>query len=67
MKHEWQVKRETVEHPDGQRRWDRTYLCLLRWAHEREVTPMPQKQEVPNEGSDLCPRFDPQTGRNPDD
>jgi hypothetical protein len=67
MKHKWQVKREIVAYPDGQRRWDKAYLCLLRWAHEREVTRISQKQEVSHESSSLCPRFDPQTSRNPDD
>ncbi len=67
MKHEWQVKREMVEHPDGQRRWDRTYLSLLRWAQERQVTQTVQKQEVPHEGGYLRTGVDSQTSRNPDD
>ena len=67
MKHEWQIKRETMEHPDGQRRWDRAYLCLLRWAHEREGTQITQKQEVPHEGGDLCTGIDSQASRNPND
>lgn len=66
MKRKWQIKRETVEHPDGQWRWDRTYLCLLRWAHEREMTQTLRK-EVPDESRPLRTRFDPQTSRNPDD
>jgi hypothetical protein len=65
MKHEWQVKRAMVEHPDGQRRWDRAYLCLLRWAHEQEETQPPQKQEASHESCPLRTSFDSQAGRNP--
>lgn len=67
MKQEWKVKGEIVEYPDGQRRWDMTYLCLLRWAYEPEIGSLQWKQEVPHESSSLRTGFDQQTGRYPDD
>ena len=29
---EWQVRRVLQPHPDGQRRWDRTYQQLMAWT-----------------------------------
>jgi hypothetical protein len=29
MKHQWHVRREVMERPDAQRRWDRAYQNLL--------------------------------------
>jgi len=37
MKRQWQARRATQPHPDGQRRWDQAYQHLLRWALENEV------------------------------
>lgn len=34
MKRAWKVQRSLIEQPDGQRRWDRAYQCLLQWAEE---------------------------------
>jgi hypothetical protein len=34
MNRTWQIHRDTVAQPDGQRRWDRAYQLLLRWADE---------------------------------
>ena len=36
----WQIRREVVGCPDGQRRWDRAYQLLLHWAvaPPKEVT-----------------------------
>ena len=47
MKPTWQIRRQLVEHRDGQRRWDQSYQHLVRWA------PMPQ--EVSHERRDVCP------------
>jgi hypothetical protein len=41
MNRTWQVHRETVAHIDGQRRWDRAYQLLLRWAADRGAAPVP--------------------------
>lgn len=32
MRRTWQVRRDVVEQPDGQARWDRAYQLLLRWG-----------------------------------
>ncbi len=37
MERTWQVHRDTIVHPDGQRRWDRAYQLLLSWADEHSV------------------------------
>ena len=47
----WQIRRELVGCPDGQRRWDRAYQLLLHWA----VAP-------PKEGT--WPFTAPELGRN---
>ena len=36
MKRQRHVRRETVERPDAQGRWDRAYQSLLRWSLENE-------------------------------
>ena len=36
MKRQWHVRREAVERPDAQGRWDRAYQSLLRWSLENE-------------------------------
>ena len=32
MKHQWRMRRQFHQHPDGQRRWDRAYQLLLQWT-----------------------------------
>src|ERR671934_5268 len=32
MRRTWQIRRETIEQPDGQIRWDHAYQLLLRWT-----------------------------------
>ena len=65
MKRQWQARRATQPHPDGQRRWDQAYQHLLRWALEneagrRESTATAQPQEVRHERArgDLRPGRD---------
>ena len=41
MNRTWQIRRETVAHPDGQRRWDRAYQLLLCWAADTVAAPAP--------------------------
>ena len=36
MKRQWQVRREAVERPDAQGRWDRAYQFLLQWSLQNE-------------------------------
>ena len=40
MKRQWHVRREAVERPDAQGRWDRAYQSLLRWSLENEQEAM---------------------------
>jgi hypothetical protein len=51
MNRMWQVHRELVAHPDGQRRWDRAYQLLLRWADD---VPVAQASTVTQEDDDAC-------------
>jgi hypothetical protein len=29
---QWKTKRQLVERPDAQRRWDQAYRCLMQWS-----------------------------------
>jgi hypothetical protein len=65
MKRQWRIRRQSVEYPDGQRRWDSAYRCILQWscAAGREQpqgqVPCPlQMPEVYHESSSVCPSFD---------
>ena len=46
MNRTWQIRRETVAHPDGQRGWDRAYQLLLRWAADAVAAPAPTIAQV---------------------
>ena len=59
MKRQWQVRRTTVEVPQGQQRWDQVYQLLLRWALTDE--------EVLRARSGVCPRLDDTAGAAADD
>jgi len=50
----WQVHRETVTHPDGQRRWDRAYQLLLRWTAEPTVQAPSIAQEEDHAHCRVC-------------
>lgn len=69
MQTEWQIRRRTVAQTDGQRRWDLTYQCLLRWARQAQATPAPlaQTQEEQNASSSVCTCIDAAAGTNADD
>jgi hypothetical protein len=65
MKRQWQVRRTTVMHVNGQQRWDQAYQHLLRWAcpdQSGPITPsVPRSrppQEVKHARSDLCASID---------
>ena len=59
MNRTWQVHRETVAHPDGQRRWDRAYQLLLRWADEELAAQPPAvTQEDDDAHCPVCPGLD---------
>ena len=56
MNRTWQIRRETVAHPDGQRRWDRAYQLLLRWAADSVAAPAPTiAQEETDAHCPVCP------------
>jgi hypothetical protein len=66
MNRTWQVHRDTVARPDGQRRWDRAYQLLLRWADEGRVTHAPTVTQEDDDarclvctGLDQSPTADP--------
>ena len=58
MKYNWQIRRQSVAYPDGQRRWDRAYQFLLEWSQptmqrvsiQQEMAPETQN---PNAGLEL--------------
>ena len=68
MKQEWIIHRRMVQQVDGQRRWDLTYQCLLRWAKaaRQETSTIERKQEAHDESGYLCSSIDPAAGADPD-
>src|SRR5829696_3102411 len=73
MRRQWHVRREAVERPDAQGRWDRAYQDILRWSlenergHEQACVPSANGKEEYYEGSGLCPGLDLKAGQAPDD
>jgi len=61
---EWNIHRQIAPQGDGQRRWDLTYQCLLKWA---QTAATQRNQEADHASSDLCPRINPTPGSDPDD
>jgi hypothetical protein len=47
-KRQWTVRRQTVECPDAQRRWDRSYQYLVQWSAmvDKDLSSGPQSQVV---------------------
>ncbi len=68
MNRTWQVHRDIVAHPDGQRRWDRAYQLLLGWADE-VVAPQPPfvTQEDDDAHCRVCPGLDQPSTADPHD
>jgi hypothetical protein len=52
---QWKTKRQFVEHPDAQRRWDQAYQCLMNWT----PCPTQARQEESDENSRLRSRIYP--------
>ena len=73
MKPQWHVRREAVERPDAQGRWDRAYQSLLRWSLENErveqeaCTPSANGKEEYHEGGGIRPGLDLSAGQTRDD
>jgi hypothetical protein len=60
---QWKTKRQLVERPDAQRRWDQAYQCLMHWSRDplssTTVKSVQVTQEELNEDSRLRPRLHP--------
>jgi hypothetical protein len=68
MNRTWQVQREIVPHPDGQRRWDQAYQLLLRWADDaRTAQPPTSIQEDDDADCRVCPGLDQSPTADPHD
>ncbi len=72
MKRQWHVRHQVVEHPDGQRRWDRAYQALLGWTQPNVAPPqLPPVNptlllEVDHACSSVCTSVDPTPSAGPD-
>ena len=69
MKTNWQLERNFIVRPDGQRRWDYVYQYLLQWAMEStadqpSASNRPQEEQYANRH--LCPRLDPEATKQSD-
>lgn len=53
MKRQWHVRREAVERPDAQARWDQAYQAILRWSLENERARSPGANAGAN-GKEEC-------------
>ena len=68
MNRTWQIHRDTVAHLDGQRRWDRAYQLLLRWADEVLAAQPPAiTQEDDDAHCFVCPGLDQSPTADPHD
>jgi len=69
MKRQWRVRREAVERPDAQGRWDRAYQAILQWSLENEQARAPGangKEEYHVSGG-IRPGLDLSAGQTRDD
>ena len=74
MNRQWNVRREAVQRPDAQARWDRAYQSLLRWSleneqerHEQARAPGANGKEEYHEGSGVRQGLELQAGQAPND
>ncbi len=68
MQQNWSVYRRDLPQPDGQRRWDLAYQCLLKWAqamNQQETSQIRDQQEAHDESSHLRTRIHLATGTSP--
>jgi hypothetical protein len=70
MKRQWHIRRQAVERPDAQGRWDRAYQSLLRWnleneqeGHEQARAPSKDGKEEYHEGCGIRQGLDFQAGQ----
>jgi hypothetical protein len=73
MKRQWHVRREAMECPDAQDRWDRAYQAILRWSLENEQARAPsadasaEGKEEYHESGGIRSGLDLSAGQAPDD
>jgi hypothetical protein len=71
MKRRWRVRREAVERPDGQGRWDQAYQAILLWSlesHQEEAcAPGANGKEEYHEGGGIRSGLDLQAGQTRND
>jgi hypothetical protein len=54
---QWKTKRQLVERPDAQCRWDQAYQCLLRWTSCPAQLRPTESTEMREEKSDESDRL----------
>ncbi len=72
MKHrQWKTKRQFLERPDAQHRWDQAYQSLLHWTQVPTTVSVIKfaqtQQEESDENSRICPSLHSATDTNADD
>lgn len=65
MQRRWSVRRQTIERPDANQRWDRAYQSILQWSMETDSTPSVNGKEDNYAGSGIRTGLDPRTGQAP--
>jgi hypothetical protein len=65
MKRQWHIRREAVERPDAQGRWDQAYQAILRWSleNERARAPGANGKEEYHESGGVRPGLDLSAGQ----
>ncbi len=70
-KRQWKPKRQFMDHPQAQRRWDQAFQCLLSLNKPPLPLPLPtlaqklELEEVTHAGSSLCTCLDSASGADP--
>lgn len=66
MKRQWRIRRQPVEFPEGQQRWDRAYQYVLQWTMPPSQPTPPLAQEVDHECGGICTGVHATPGTSPD-
>ncbi len=69
MKRQWRLRREAMERPDAQDRWDRAYQAILRWSLQNEQARAPgtNGKEEYHESGGIRPSLDLSAGQTRND
>ena len=62
MKHQWNIRRQTIAVPDGQRRWDQAYQMVLQWTRCPTAAPLSPRKETHDESCRVCTGVDREPG-----